>query len=109
MDFNNIPRRDPFSGQARRLPDEVIDNARTKMLDIAKRAAQQSTRKQTFEKLVENEKKKKRGGALGDVVPLGKRKEMDPDVPSMLRKSKSESKITRQKIYGPETEIFNIG
>jgi hypothetical protein len=108
LDFNNIPKRDPFAGQARRLPDEVIDNARARMLDIAKRANQQTTKKQNFDKLIENEKKKKRGGAPGNVVELGKRKQLDPDNPTMLRKTKSESKNTKQRIYGPKTEIFNI-
>jgi len=101
----------PFSGRAQRLPDDdVVAAARQRMIDIARRATQQTTRKQDFARLVETEKKKRRGGAPGDVVALGKRKAAEPDMPrSMLRKpAPAESGRARQRIYGPATQVYNI-
>ena len=65
----------------------ISDSAMKKIRAIADRASQESTKQQSFAKKVEVEKKKRRGGAPGDVVQLGKRKEAEPDLPrSMLRK-----------------------
>ena len=61
-----------------------------------------------FDKMVEQDKKTRRGGAPGDVVPLGKRKEPEPETRSILRKSKPEPQRARQRIYGPKTQIFNM-
>jgi hypothetical protein len=101
----------PFSGRAQRLPDEVVDNAKQRMLDIARRYQQQTTRKQNFAKLVENDKRRRRGGERGDVVALGKRKEPEPDMPrSVLRKAApQEGSKSRQRLYGPGTQLFDIG
>ena len=81
------------------------------MVAIADRAGQESTKHQNFAKKVEAEKKKKRGGAPGDVVPLGKRKQPEPDVvpPSILRKQPAARSNTKQRIYGPRTQVFDIG
>ena len=90
------------------------DAAKQKMLAIADRARQESTRKMHFPKLVENEKRRRRGGAMGDVVPLGKRKEREPDAPqSILRKpapglNKEDRPTARQRMYGPRTQVFNM-
>ena len=85
--------------------------AQKRMVEIAERARQETTRTQSFTKLVENEKKRRRGGAMGDVAPLGKRKEREPDIPlSMLRKPAGPAaKNSKQRIYGPRTEVFNMG
>ena len=101
----------PFSGRAQRLPDEVVINAKERMLDIARRHQQQTSRKQDFAKLVENERKQRRGGERGDVVALGKRKEPEPDMPrSMLRKAAPQGGTrSRQRLYGPGTQLFDIG
>ena len=97
-----------WSGATRKLPDDVVNNARQRMIEIARRHQQQTTRKQDFAKLVENEKKHRRGGEL---VTLGKRKEPGPDMPrSMLRKAApQEGPRSRQRVYGPGTQVFNIG
>ena len=103
------PGFEPFSGRAQRLPAEVVDAARQRMMDIARRAQQQTTRKQDFAKLVENEKKHRRGGARGDVVGAGKRKQPEPDEPpSMLRKAVTAPPRGRQRIYDRDTQVFNI-
>ncbi len=78
-------------------------------MDIAKRAQQASTSKRDFETLRANEKKHRRGGAQGDVVALGKRKAPEPDSqPSMLRKAKGAPTNSRQRVYGPKTQVFDI-
>ena len=100
----------PFSGRAQKLPDEVVDNARQRMMDIARRHQQESARKQDFTKLVENEKRQRRGGGRGDVVALGKRKEPEPETRSMLRKAAPQGGTrSRQRLYGPGTQLFDIG
>jgi len=85
--------------------------AKKRMLELAERMRQDSTRRQNFEKLVENAKKLRRGGAPGgDVVPLGKRKEPEPTMPrSILRKPIAEqAPRTKPRLYGPRTEVFDI-
>jgi hypothetical protein len=109
LDFSNKPKRDPFGGQSHRLDDNVIDQAKIRMSEIAKKAAQQTTKKQNFDGLIEVEKKKRRGGGMGDVVSLGKRKTVDPDVPAILRRTKSQTIHKKQKLYDKDTELFNIG
>ena len=85
----------PFSGRAQRLPEDgpsaaVIDAARQRMVDIARRHQQESTRRQNFEALVQNERRARRGGTRGDVVGPGKRKAPEPDEPrSMLRRAEA--------------------
>ncbi len=34
--YRGGPKFEPFSGQAQRLPDDVVDNARQRMVDIAR-------------------------------------------------------------------------
>jgi hypothetical protein len=104
------PRFVPFSGRAQKLPDEVVDTARQRMMDIARRHQQETTRKQNFERLVENERKARRGGARGDVVGPGKRKQPEPDEPrSMLRRAaEPEPRRARQRVYGPNTQVYSI-
>jgi len=85
--------------------------AKKRMLELAERMRQETTRRQSFEKLVENAKKLRRGGAPGgDVVPLGKRKEPEPVMPrSILRKPLAEQgPRAKPRIYGPRTEVFDI-
>ena len=87
--------------------------ARKKMMAIADRASQESTKQQSFAKKVEVEKRKRRaerrGGAPGDVVPLGKRKQPEPDMPrSALRKAAPAQSNTRQRVYGPRTQVFDM-
>ena len=58
---------------------------------------------------VAEDAKKRRGGAPGDVVPLGKRKEREPEMRSILRKpAAAEGPRARQRIYGPRTEVFDM-
>ena len=105
----DTPRFVPFSGQARRLPDEVVDAARQRMIDIARRHAQESTRRSDFQTLVENERRVRRGGARGDVVGPGKRKQPEPDEPrTMLRRAEAEPRRARQRVYGPATQVYSI-
>ena len=85
------------------------DIAMKKMMAIADRASQETTKQQSFARKVELDKRKKRGGAPGDVVPLGKRKEPEPDLPrSMLRKPAPARSNTRQRVYGPKTQVFDM-
>ena len=79
------------------------------MVAIADRANQETTKHRDFAKRVVAEKKKRRGGAPGDVVQTGvKRKEFEPDMPrSILRKSQQTSN-SRQRVYGPNTKVFDI-
>ena len=91
-----------------RKPD-IRAVAQKRIVEIAERARQEPTRTQSFTKLVENEKRRRRGGAMGDVVALGKRKDREPDIPvSMLRKPTTVQKNSKQRIYGPRTEVFNM-
>ena len=90
-------------------PSSLRDIAIKKMLAIADRASQETTKQQSFAKKVEVEKKKRRGGAPGDVVPIGKRKEREPDPPlGILRKPTPAQSNTRQRIYGPRTQVFDM-
>ena len=109
------PGFQPFSGRAQRLPEDgpspaVVDAARQRMMDIARRHQQETTRKQDFQRLVENERRARRGGARGDVVGPGKRKQPEPDEPrSMLRRAaQPEPRRARQRLYGPGTEVYSI-
>ena len=88
----------------------LAEAAKKRMLEIAERAQQHTTRKQNFERRSEMEKKKRRGGAPGDVVPLGKRKQPESDAPrSILRKPLGpEPPRARQRIYSPRTQVFNM-
>ena len=60
--------------------------------------------------MVENEKRKNRGG--DDFVSLGKRKQPEPNIPlSILRKPQRPeptNKNKKQMRYGPRTQVFNI-
>jgi hypothetical protein len=101
--------KDPFGGSAQRLPPDVVDNARARMLEIAKRANATSTSRRNFDTLKANERKQRRGGAQGDVVAAGKRKQPEADAPlSILRKSKSTVPNSRQRLYGPKTQVFDL-
>ena len=108
------PGFQPFSGRAQRLPEDgpspaVVDAARQRMMDIARRHQQESTRRQNFETLVQNERRVRRGGARGDVVGPGKRKQPEPDEPrSILRRAEAEPRRARQRVYGPGTQVYNI-
>jgi len=83
------------------------------MLEIADRATQATTRRQNFEQLVENERRRRRGGAPGDVVPLGKRKGVDPDTSrSILRKpgaQVTQPDRRRPRIYHQRTQTYHYG
>ena len=50
------------------------EQAIQRMVDIARRAEQQTTRNQNFQRLAENQRRMRRRGAPGDVAALGKRK-----------------------------------
>ena len=108
------PGFQPFSGRAQRLPEDgpsaaVVDAARQRMVEIARRHQQETTRRQNFEALVQNERRARRGGARGDVVPLGKRKAPEPDEPrTILRRAEAEPRRARQRVYGPGTQLYNI-
>jgi hypothetical protein len=79
-----------------------------KMLAIADRHSQEKTKQQSFARQVELERKKRRGGAPGDVVPLGKRKEPEPDMPrSILRKPVGQPQ-KRQRTYDRQTQVFDM-
>ena len=94
----------------KRVDPSIRETAIKRMVAIADRAGQETTKQQNFAKKVETEKKKRRGGAPGDVVPLGKRKEPEPDLPlSILRKQPAARTNTKQRIYGPRTQVFDIG
>jgi len=95
----------------KRVDPSIREVATKRINEIKDRAGQESTKQQNFAKKVEAEKKKKRGGAPGDVVPLGKRKQPEPDVvqPSILRKQPPARSNTKQRIYGPRTQVFDIG
>ena len=108
------PRFVPFSGRAQKLPEDgpsaaVVDAARQRMMDIARRHQQETTHRQNFQTLVENERRVRRGGARGDVVGPGKRKQPEPDERSMLRRAEAEPRRARQRVYGPGTQVYNIG
>ena len=84
-------------------PSALRDIAKKKLLEIADRASQGSTNQQSFARQVEVEAKKKRG----DLVQ--KRKVPGPDLPrSMLRKPAPAQSNTRQRIYGPRTQVFDM-
>ena len=95
---------------ARTPRPDVVAKAKERMMDIARRASQTATKKQDFLRRIEEAKKKRRGGASGDVSSLGKRKGLDDDAPrSMLRKAApQEGPRARQRIYGPKTEVFDM-
>ena len=86
------------------------DAALARMKDVYKRKQQETARGRAFAQRVAEDAKRRRGGAPGDVVALGKRKEREPEMPrSILRKpAAAEGPRARQRIYGPRTEVFNI-
>ena len=105
------PPPDPFRGVGQRLPDEdVAKNARERMVDLARRAQQTSAKGQNFEKLRENAKALRRGGAPGDVVGQGKRKAIEPDAPlSILRKPAThEAPRSKPRLYGKKTIVHDM-
>ena len=77
------------------------------MLEIGQRARQESTQTISDQNdLARNdaaERKRRRGGAIGDVIGPGKRKidQVGNAPPSMLRRQKT-------RIHGPRTEVHNI-
>ncbi len=79
-----------------------------RMQEIGQRARQQSRQAtQVAQDLAQNEAaamRAIRGGAPGDVVPLGKRKfdQVGNSAPGMLRRQ-------RTRRHGPRTETHNIG
>ena len=90
-------------------PASLRDSAMKKILAIADRASQESTKQQSFAKKVEIEKKKKRGGAPGDVVQLGKRDQPEPDIPrSILRAPSQQTSSKRRMLYPSRTEVFDM-
>ena len=98
-----------FTGRAQRLDGGGVQAAaRKRMLEIADRAMQATTGRQNFDKRVEDDRRRRRGGAPGDVVALGKRKGVDPDTRSILRKPPGAQGNARQRIYGPRTQIYDI-
>ena len=117
-----LPKRDvpsrpgfsAFSGRSARLPESapsqgVREAALERMKDVYKRKQQETARGKAFAQRVAEDAKKRRGGAPGDVVPLGKRKEREPEMRSILRKPvAAEGPRARQRLYGPRTEVFNM-
>ena len=81
-----------------------------RMKDIHDRASQKATKRMDFERRVEEEKRRRRGGERGDVVALGKRKSPEPEMPrSILRRpATAEEPRSRQRLYGPRTQVFNM-
>ena len=121
----NVPDRPgfaAFSSASARLPEDVPTSrsapsqdvreaARQKMMDVYKRKTQETAKGKAFAQRVAEESKRRRGGAPGDVVPLGKRKEREPEMPrSILRKPGGTEgpASSKQRIYGPRTQVFNI-
>ena len=82
----------------------LVAAAKNRMMDIARQAVQQSTRKQDFAARVERQKQRRRGGAPGDVMPPGQHKRKEPE--SALSTQPPRQK---QRLYGPRTEVFDIG
>ena len=73
--------------------------ARQRMIDIARRAEQSTTKRQNFQQLVANEKRLRRGGRIGDVEGPGKRKNVNPDTQASRR---------RPRIYDRSTRTYDI-
>ena len=89
-------------------PTVIREAAVKHMVAIGHRANHETTKNQNFAKRVEAEKKKRRGGAPGDVVSLGKRKQPEPDMPrSILRNAQPESN-KRPRVYGQRTQVFDM-
>ena len=102
-----------FKGKAQRLPDGpsgglagVREQAIQRMVDIARRAEQQTTRNQNFQRLAENQRRMRRGGAPGDVAALGKRKrEPSPPPVNTLRPS---PKVAVRRMQGGYRPTFTM-
>ena len=90
-------------------PTVIREAAVKHMTAIGHRANHETTKQQNFAKRVAAEKKKRRGGARGDVVPLGKRKEPEPDMPTSTVRKPRPASNKRQRIYGAQTQVFDIG
>ena len=90
-------------------PTVIREAAVKHMTAIGHRANHETVKQQNFAKRVEAEKKKRRGGAPGDVVPLGKRKEPEPDMPTSTVRKPRPASNKRQRIYGAQTQVFDIG
>ncbi len=93
----------PFQGRAQRLPEArprpsqaVAAAAADRMQDVLERKRGGGGRE--FARQVAEEAKRRRGGAPGDVVPLGKRKQPEPNMPrSILRKRAAPPNPQRQR------------
>ena len=102
LDPTNVPIP---SRQPRNL--ELRDAAIQRMQEIGQRARQQSTQStQVAQEMAQNEtaaRQTRRGGAPGDVVPLGKRKfdQVGNVPPTILRRH-------RARQHGPRTEVHSI-
>ena len=72
----NEPRFTPFSGQAQRLPEEnnLRANAIQRMRELGHQGEQQRRGREMVDRQADLGRALRRGGARGDVVPLGKRK-----------------------------------
>ena len=109
------PRFVPFSGRAQRLPEDngggnLRANAIQRMRGIGHQSSQRRRGREMLDRQADLGRALRRGGARGDVVPLGKRKEPEPDEPrSMLRRAaQPEPRRARQRLYGPGTEVYSI-
>ena len=112
MTATSAPALAPVSGMMQ-IPVPTQSNAmlreaaQKRMLEIGQRARQESTQTNTQTNALAQsaaaERKRRRGGAIGDVVGPGKRKfdQVGNAPPSMLRRQKT-------RIHGPRTEVHNI-
>ena len=89
----------------------VAAAARKQLLEIAKRHQQANPQSKALLKVIED-KRRRRGGALGDVEPLGKRKVPPPPrMQSLLRPAEKEEHVRTRHKGGPSnvTQFFRIG
>ena len=89
----------------------VAAAARKQLLEIAKRHQQANPQSKALLKVIAD-KRRRRGGALGDVEPLGKRKEPPPPrAPTLLRPAAKEEHVRTRHKGGPSnvTQFFRIG
>ena len=78
------PRFTPFIGQSQRLPGEnnLRANAIQRMRELGHQDEQQRRGREMVDRQADLGRALRRGGARGDVVPLGKRKREDEFAPN---------------------------
>ena len=106
----------PFQGRAQRLPEDrprpsqaVAAAAADRMQDVLERKRGGGGRE--FARQVAEEAKRRRGGAPGDVVPLGKRKQPEPNMPRSILRKRGAPPTQRQRTgtVSSTPQLFNIG